>query len=80
MRNYNKMTWTVYKNGKLENEGGCVKDRVKDELINDLYSVLFYKNGKASQVNYNDIKIEWTETIGKNKYKTIRKYTEEIKK
>lgn len=80
MKNYNKMTWTVYKNGKEENRGECDSESVKDELISDLISVHFYKNGKASQVNYNDIKIEWTETIGKNKYKTIRKYTEEIKK
>lgn len=77
MKNYNNMEWIVYKNGKEENHGGCDKERVKDELIQDLISVHFYKNAKASFVNYNDIKIEWTETIGKTKYKTIRKYTEE---
>ncbi len=77
MKNYNKMTWVVYKNGKEENIGEYDKESVKDELIQDLISVHFYKNAKASFVNYDDIKIEWTETIGKTKYKTIRKYTEE---
>ena len=35
MKNYNYMSYEVYKNGELSSTGICDKDRVKDELIND---------------------------------------------
>lgn len=76
MKNYNKMEWIVYKNGKEEAKGECDVERVKDELISDMIGAHFYKNCKISLFNYNDIKVEWTEKIVSTTYKTVRKYTE----
>ena len=59
MKEYNKMTWEVYKNGKLENAGGCDAERVKDELINDFISAYFYKRCKISFINYDEIKVQY---------------------
>lgn len=74
-RKFAKLTIEVYKNNKLENTINCDPERVEEEFIQDLLSVHFFKNGRISESNYyNKIKITYYETIGKDKYKTIRIY------
>ena len=74
--NFNKLTIEVYKNNKLENTlVNTDKEQVQKELISDLLSTYFNKKHNISEANYyNIIKVQYTENINNNKYKTIRRY------
>lgn len=72
--NYNKMSYEVYKNGKLESTGNCDTDKVKDELINDFVANLFYNNCEIREKYYKKVEVIWTNKIANDTYKTIRVY------